>query len=65
MAGTGVASAIASSFVDIADWADDDQGDEEVDARLAEHVRCWFQQFEQRPWCTVSSEVFCTLSFIY
>jgi len=55
MAGTGVASAIASSVVDIDDWADDDQGDEEVDARLAEHVRCWFQQFEQRPWWRLSS----------
>jgi hypothetical protein len=58
MAGTGVASAIASSVVDIDDWADDDQGDEEVDARLAEHVRCWFQQFEQRPWWRLSSKVF-------
>jgi len=50
MAATGVASAIAGSEEDLDGGADDDAGDDELDARLAEHVRCWFRQFEQRPW---------------
>lgn len=59
MAATGVASAIASlmdTLENEEEGGDEDEGD--LDARLAEQVRCWFRQFEQRPWWQTLSNSF-------
>ena len=42
MAATGVAMAAASVL--------EAPEDDDLDETLAEHVRCWFAQFVQRPW---------------
>jgi hypothetical protein len=43
MAATGVAMAAASLLAAPGD-------DDDLDETLAQHVRCWFAQFAQRPW---------------